>query len=258
MIQAVVFDMGGVIHTVEHSQEKRLAFAREIKAYLIDHGVEIPDSPEVFEQKLMQADHARRAYNEQTLRETPPLQAWTDFYLKEYGATPRQIFPIADELCLRWSRDRGTDRPRPGLKQCLADLRGQGMRLAIISNTLSRTYVFTQLEKYGVYGYFESIILSSVCGLRKPGVEIFQLCQQSLNLEPHALAYVGDTITRDVKGVRNAGWKMMIRLLHPEAKPEVLKREQQMIDSGYLPDYTIQSLGEIPEIIRQYNSPFPL
>lgn len=253
MIKAVVFDMGGVLHTVARSREKYLQYAGELVDFLAQHGISIPDPPPVLEEKLKAADAARRRANEESLRETPPLEAWTEFYLKEYGVTREQIFPIADELCLRWSRDRGFDSPRPGLAGCLQELRDQGMRLGIISNTLSRTYVFSQLSDYGVSRFFECVLLSSVCGLRKPGREIFDLCCQTMNLPPREMAYVGDTISRDVIGVRRAGWKTMIRLAHPQAKPEVLEREQKLMDSGYKPDYDIEALGEIPEIIRRCN-----
>lgn len=253
MIKAVVFDMGGVIHTVEHTREKYLQFAQETIAYLAGHGIVIPDGPEEFEAKLAAADDARRAHNEQTLRETPPLEAWCDFYLKEYGVTREQVFPIADQLCFRWSRDRGFDKPRPGAADCMEGLRALGMRMGMISNTLSRTYVFHQLSGYGLSRYFECVLLSSVCGLRKPGREIFDLCATVMNLPEEEMAYVGDTISRDVIGARKAGWGLMIRLLHPEAKPKVLQREKALEESGHRPDYTVNTLPEIIDIIKEYN-----
>lgn len=253
MIKAVVFDMGGVIHTVEHTQERHLRFAADTIAYLAEHDIGIPDPPDVFEAKLAAADDARRAHNEKTLRETPPLEAWSDFYLKEYGIPKGKIFPIADQLCFRWSKDRGIDKPRPGAGECMAALREMGMRMGIISNTLSRTYVFHQLSAYGISRYFECVLLSSVCGLRKPGREIFDLCATVMNMPREEMAYVGDTISRDVIGVRSAGWGLMIRLLHPEAKPKVLERERKLEESGHTPDFTITQLPEVAEIIRAHN-----
>lgn len=257
MIKAVVFDMGGVIHTTKIYPEKHLQFAYDTIKYLSQYGINIPDSPEVFAEKLNISDKNRRLHNEKTLRDTPPLEAWVDFYLKEYGVLSKKVFPIADELCVRWSRDRGQDFPREGLLECLSNLRNQGMRLGVISNTLSQTYVHTKLSEYGTSKYFEYILLSSVCGLRKPDTKIFDLCQETLALPKNELAYVGDTISRDVIGVRNAGWQMMIRIAHPEAKADTLEREQALEKNGYKPDYYIKNLSEIPEIIKTYNKNNP-
>lgn len=255
MIKAVVFDMGGVMHTVEQSAKKQLEFAQSLLAYLRARGIAIEAEPEAFAQTLALKDDARRTHNEQTKKETPPLEAWTQFYLKDYGVTAEAVFPIADELCFRWSKDRGIDKPREGMHACLQALREQGMRMGIISNTLSRTYVPWQLSQYKVSHYFEYVLLSSVCGLRKPGAEIFDLCMHSMQLKKEELAYVGDTISRDVIGVRAAGWQLMIRLLNTQAKPKVVEREQAYAkQGGYEPDYTIHSLLEIPKIIEEYNA----
>lgn len=253
LIKAVVFDMGGVIHTVKHSPENQLAFAKSTISLLEERGLHIPDSPEVFNQKLIRADAVRKADNEKYIREAPALEAWTEYYLKEYGATREQIFPIAEELCFRWCRDRTQDLPREGLLDCAMGLYNEGMRLGIISNTLSRTNAPSLLCKYGVSGYFEYVLLSSVCGLHKPDPRMFDLCRTTMGLEKEEMAYVGDTISRDVIGVHNAGWRLMIRILHPEAKPSVLEREKLLESSGYSPDYTVNSLREIVDIIRIHN-----
>lgn len=253
LIKAVVFDMGGVIQTSKISAEKQMQVAVDIIQLLGTRGLIISDTASTFLEKLKQADKERRRICEETLQEVSPLRAWVDLYLKDYGADDSQIFPIANELSVRWSRDRGVDTPREGLLQCLSDLQSQGMRLAVISNTFSRTLVPSQLAGYGTLEYFEYILLSSVCGIRKPAVKIFDICQESMNLSKGELAYVGDTISRDVIGVKNAEWELMIRIAHPEAKAASLEREKKLEDKGYHPDYFVHQLTEIPDIIQQYN-----
>ncbi len=252
MIQAVVFDMGGVIHTLTEDPKRHLLCARKIKNLLELRGVRIPDPVETFALKLSEADHARKRASEQLVEEIPPLEAWRNFFLKDYGATTEQLFPISEDLSFLWC-NHAQDAPREGLHECLQGLREQGMRLAILSNTLSRTYAPHFLQEYGVSGYFEYILLSSVCGLRKPDRRIFDLCRNSMGLKAEEMAYVGDTISRDVIGVKNAGWGLMIRILFSEAKPHVLERERKLEGCGYQPDYTIKALPEVIGIIRSYN-----
>lgn len=254
MLKAVAFDMGGVIYTAVPDENKRIAFAADAIALLADRGVFVSDAPEVFAKKLSRSDRQRRSDNESSLREADPVSVWVDYHLVEYGATRAQLFPIAEELCFRWNRDRNDAAPRKGLADCVMGLYEQGMRLAIVSNTQSRTYVPYLLEQFGVSRYFELTLLSSVTGLRKPGAAAFRLCQDCMGLTAGEMAYVGDTISRDVIGVKNAGWAYMIRLDNPLAKESERVREAALEKSGFAPDATAAELAEIPGLIAAYNS----
>lgn len=253
MIKAVVFDMGGVVLTMESSPELCRTYEIDTIGFLAEHDIHIPDSPEVFGKKLEEAEKRRKQYGESSLREVPPLESWSDFYLRDYGVEKAKLFPIADELSLRWTLDRSVTAPRVGLKECLGDLRSQGMRLAVISNTMSRSFMITKLHDFGVSPYFEYVLLSSVCGIRKPDPAIFGICADTMGLAKTELAYVGDTISRDVIGAKSAGWELMIRILNPTAREPAKERESALESCVYRPDYVIQELPELPEIIRQYN-----
>ena len=63
-----------------------------------------------------------------------------------------------------------------------------------------------------------------------------------MGLKPSELAYVGDTISRDVRGVRNAGWRMMIQI----ENPLIAHRDAGLENAGYKPDYLIRDLAEVP------------
>ena len=70
-----------------------------------------------------------------------------------------------------------------------------------------------------------------------------------MGLSPDDMAYVGDTLSRDVRGVRNAGWRLAIQIYSPNA----FKRDKGLAESGYKADYNITDLMEIPGIIRKTN-----
>lgn len=255
MIQSVVFDMGGVIFTATPDSEKQLAFAAETIALVAAHGISIPDSPEVFAHKLLIADKIRKTACEKALREFSPATIWADYFLKEYGATHEQVAPIAEELCYRWNRDRNIEALRKGVNDCIESLYNMGLRLAIISNTISRTYVPHLLSESGLSRYFELVLLSSVTGLRKPNPEIFELCRQAMGYPGKStLCYVGDTISRDVIGTRNAGWGTMIRIHNRIAKQSEKVREEALKDCPVKPDYEIEEMNELPELIRSINA----
>ena len=80
---------------------------------------------------------------------------------------------------------------------------------------MSTTFVPRILEEHGIAQYFETITMSSVCGIRKPRPEIFEIALNEMRIGKEQAAYVGDTISRDVRGVRNAGWPLMIQIDNP-------------------------------------------
>ncbi len=257
VIRAVGFDMGGVLYTAVPTRERYLAFAAEAKALLAARGIAIPETTEAFEQRLARADKRRKAENERTLRELPPLEAWRDYYLAGLSFSETAIFPIAEELCLRWNELRNYEAPREGALSCMEGLYRQGVRIAVISNTLSYTHVPKLLQQYGLARYVQYMLLSSVCGLRKPDPAIFELCRASMGLPREEMAYVGDTISRDLIGARRAQWGLAIRIRNPLAKENERARETALEEAGETPDLTVDALCEIPALIGAYNQQHP-
>ncbi|MCR4883157.1 MAG: HAD hydrolase-like protein, partial [Clostridiales bacterium] len=86
--------------------------------------------------------------------------------------------------------------------------------------------------------------------IRKPDPAIFRLAEQQMHLQPEEMAYVGDTLSRDVRGVRNACWRLAIQIYSPTAA----KRDKGLAELGVHPDYNITDLSEIPGIIRTENA----
>lgn len=257
MIKAIVFDVGGVVFTATPNPEKELRFAADAIKLLGAHGIAIPDTPAEFAKKLAARDKQRKADNQTSLCEFPPMHVWSAYYLKDYAFTDEQLFPIAEELCFRWNADRNDIVFRDGLSDALEQLYRQGMRLGIISNTVSRTHVPYELHRANVSRYFEFVLLSSVCGIRKPDPAVFQLCETAMHMDKSEMAYVGDTFSRDVIGVKRAGWAWMVLIKNDRERPGVHEREQALAASGYLPDARIDELTELPAVIASYNQLHP-
>ena len=68
-----------------------------------------------------------------------------------------------------------------------------------------------------------------------------------MDLRPEELAYVGDTISRDVIGTRKAGWALMIQI----SNPSIAHRDAGLENAGWEPDYRIEDLAEIPAILKR-------
>lgn len=249
MIRAVLFDLGGTLHTSSSPEGRDVWFARRLIERLGDYGVTLDARPEELAVRLHENSEVYKKWSEESLKELPSAQIWSEYYLRDYGITEEQLAPFAEELSFLYDYERVKVMRRPHLQETMADLHGMSVRLGMISNIISASVVPHFLREYGIDQYMECVICSSAVGVRKPSADIFRAAEQELGLKPEELAYVGDTISRDVRGVRNAGWRLMIQIRNPS----IAHRDKGLENSGFQPDYLIEDLAEIPGIIQWEN-----
>lgn len=249
MIRGVLFDLGGTLHTAASPEGRDVWFAGRLLDRLGDYGIVLDAAPETLAEKLRENGEAYKRHSEQTLKEFPAAEIWNDWYLKDWKIGREKLEPIAEELSFLYDYERMRVLRRPYIKETLDALRAQGMKLGLISNIISLSVAPHFLAEYGVLEYMDCIVLSSATGIRKPSAEIFRVAEKKLGLRPEELAYVGDTLSRDVLGARNAGWRLMIRIRNAGSA----RRDKGLENSGLAPDYTVMELKEIPDIIREEN-----
>ncbi len=246
MIKAVLFDLGGTLHTSSLPLGRDLWFARRILDRLADYGIRLDASPELLAQQLAVNSEIYKHESEITRRELPSDQIWSEYYLRGYGVSRDALEICSEELSFLYDYERPCVMRRPHLKETMQELKDMGLRLGVISNIISRTVVQHFLAEYDIVRYMDCVLTSAETGIRKPSPEIFRMAEKKLALAPEELAYVGDTISRDVMGTRLAGWGMMIRI----AYAGTAHRDKGLENAGYAPDYLIQDLAEIPAILR--------
>ena len=249
MIRGVLFDLGGTLHTASSPPGRDIWFARRLLERLEDYGIRLNEEPETLAGKLHENGEDYKHHSEKDLRELPPAEIWNDWYLRDWAIGREKLEPIAEELSFLYDYERVKVIRRPYIKETLDALREQGMKLGLISNIISLSVAPHFLVEYGVRDYMDCIVLSSATGIRKPSAEIFRAAERELGLKPEELAYVGDTLSRDVLGTRNAGWRLMIQIKSASGA----KRDKGLEHSGLEPDYIIKELNEIPGIIRKEN-----
>jgi len=95
----------------------------------------------------------------------------------------------------------------PGARGALEALAAEGIRLAVISNTMRTPgEVLRQvLDKAGLLPLFSVVIFSDECRIRKPSPGIFLRALKDLDVPPGHAVHVGDDPILDVEGPRDAG-----------------------------------------------------
>ena len=129
----------------------------------------------------------------------------------------------------------------PGTRIALEALAAEGIRLAVISNTMRTPgeVVRQVLDKAGLLPLFRVLTFSDECGIRKPASGIFLRTLRDLDVPPEAAVHVGDDAILDVEGARDAGMRVI-----------------QVSDDGRAtapvkPHAVIRHLGELPAALRR-------
>ena len=247
MIKAVLFDLGGTLHQSSSPAGRDVWFCKRILDRLEDYGIRLEGGAELMAQRLSVNSEIYKHESEQTLRELPAAEIWSRYYLREYGLTSEELAPFAEELSFLYDYERPCVMRRPHLKETMEELKAMGLRLGVISNIISRSVVRHFLAEYDIEELMDCVITSAETGIRKPSPEIFRIAEKAMGLGPEELAYVGDTISRDVIGTRNAGWAMMIQI----SNPSIAHRDAGLENAGWEPDYRIEDLAEIPAILKR-------
>lgn len=94
-------------------------------------------------------------------------------------------------------------RVYPGAREGLQALREMGLRLACVTNKVSR-FTGPLLAATGLAEYFGVVVTSDVVGRRKPDPEVFRYACRALDVVPVDAVVIGDS-DNDALGARAAG-----------------------------------------------------
>jgi HAD superfamily hydrolase (TIGR01549 family) len=159
-----------------------------------------------------------------------------------------QVGVLADDRLVKLGGDtyyQGGSAPIPlrtGALEVLKELRAQGVRLGVISNTLSpRRFMDASLERRGLSHFFETCTYSSEVRVAKPHPEIFHASLRAMGVLPERSAYVGDRLVADVAGAQGVGMKAVLVEVPHRPEPH----------SDIVPDARIAELPELLSVLAR-------
>jgi putative hydrolase of the HAD superfamily len=240
-IEAIFLDHGNTLRVVVKDEQFQ-ARARQQLAELVG----TQKSPEAFCEWLDERYKVCKQRAKDTMIEASEKDLWTRCMLPEWP--PEKIAPLAGKLTRLWRDRDGRRIARPDAKAVIIELSRRGYHLGIIANTITETEIPDWLEEEGLSQYFETVILSSVLGCRKPGPEIYWEAARRIGVDPARSVYVGDNPSRDILGTRLAGFGMTIILM----EPDTLAKEPSTGEEK--PDLIIHELRELLDVFPARHS----
>ena len=234
-IQAIFFDLGNTLRILHKEPAHQAAAIRDFAALA---GTSL--SPEDFLQMINDRYEGYRKWCFRTEREATEEDLFSEWLLPDY---PREeVRKNARDMAFLYRQTTGKRYIAPYGEQTIATLHARGYRLGIISNLITSDEVPDWLEEAGLRKYFDPVILSCVCGLRKPGVEIFHLAAKEAGLKEDTIAFVGDNINRDIPGSKAAGYGCNVLYITPE------KLSRKPMTDVNRPDAVIHRFIELLEL----------
>ncbi len=233
MIEAVLFDMGGVLLSLQNGRglpqgrtdwRGRQALLRRIR----DAGGRIEEGDL---DKLL-FDRWREEYDERYRRGAEAswephlgrLRAWAKVELDDL------------DLLGAWFRPYGEQLPAlPGAIETVRELRERGLRVGLVSNVPMPGVLYQAiLAGHGIADWIETFHFSYDEGSRKPSPVMIRRALAELQIEPARALMVGDRRSSDVAAGRAAGVGTIWLRRHDGGGPE--------------PDYAIDELPGVLSI----------
>ncbi|TWT55316.1 Alpha-D-glucose-1-phosphate phosphatase YihX [Thalassoglobus neptunius] len=173
-IKTILFDLGNVLLNFSHEK-----MCRQIAA-LFD--VSTDDVQEVFLSSGIYAEFDRGQMTEQDVQHELEQRFGRKVALDDLRQAAGDIF-----------------EPNVEMHSLLSDLRGQGLRLVLLSNTCV-THIEWIRTHYETLSMMDDLVLSYEVGASKPEAEIFRVALEKIQCDPSECLY-----TDDIAGHIDAG-----------------------------------------------------
>jgi putative hydrolase of the HAD superfamily len=230
-IKGILFDLYGTLIDIE-TNEYMDEIYRAIAHYLSYQGVYL-HRWEVKERYYQIMKQQKEACGE----EYPEIDVeaiWNEFLMQEGIKSSLHRGQQAKVIAHIY---RGVSRNRlqlyPDVKRVLNELQMK-YRLALISDAQS-CYALPEIQAVGLENYFESIVISSRYGFRKPDPRLFQKTLDNMQLTSSEVIWVGNDMFRDIYGAQALGIKNIYIDSNQGAKSY----------EDVTPDYRIQQFSDV-------------
>ncbi len=133
--------------------------------------------------------------------------------------------------------------PVPGAFEALRWCKSKGLRVVLVTNTLSRgdDEVWEDWRRFGIADAIDAVVSSHSAGWQKPHPKIYELALARAEARPEEAFMVGDRLDADVWGAQRLGMRAILRRT---------EHEQPKIDA--VPDATVDDLTELPRVVRPW------
>ncbi len=122
--------------------------------------------------------------------------------------------------------------PYPHVRETLVKLKGQGLKLGIVSDA-PRLQAWLRLAEMNLVEFFDVVVALEDTGRKKPHKMPFRQAIRKLDVKPQEVLFVGDDPQRDIKGAKSVGMLTALaaygQLLKGKAKADFVLRDVKQL-----------------------------
>ena len=233
-IKGVFFDLGGTLRIAEdvpeHQERAKARMAQLAGAA----------DPQAFIDMIETRYAPYRDWALTENREAGDYELWKKWLLPEMDDA--RLREICHEMTFQYRQVKGLRHVVEGGLEVIRTLHDRGYRLGIISNLIGEEEIPNWLRDDGLEQYFDAVVLSSVCHIRKPDPQMYLLGCEQLGLRPEQCASVADNLNRDITGAKAAGIGANILFISPE------KLAKKTITDANRPDFIVHRFPDILDL----------
>ena len=237
-VKAVLFDLFDTLVLLESEEVFYTPCLKRLHAFLVRKGISIPF--EDFRRVYFEVRDRLYSETEKSLEE-PHFNVRVSLVLRRFGYGFDVSSPVVVGATMAFTNELiHYIHLDVDAVEVLKELHGR-YKLGLVSNLAIPECVLRLLEKYGLNGFFDVILVSGAINKRKPGSEIFERALKALGVNSSEAVFVGDMLGLDIKGAKNVGMKAV--LIERRPSEEILNVK---------PDRVIKSLKELFLVLENY------
>lgn len=242
-IQAVLFDLGDTLmYSLKPWQPVFDLAGRELSNALCASHLEV--DCETFHDDFRQRLDQYYAERDRNLIETSTMLLLKELLAEKghHDLSETVLRPILDQFYAITQQNWALEADA---LPTLSALQEAGFHLGLVSNAGDTHDVFRLTEKFGIEPFFDFVLTSAACGYRKPHPRIFELALAHWGYLPDEIAMVGDRLEADVHGAKPLGITTIW----------ITRRAKMIEPPPAIPDFSVNTLAEIPPLLRQLTKP---
>ena len=135
-------------------------------------------------------------------------------------------------------------RLNPNAREVLETLRGNGLRLGIITNGFEALQI-AKIRRHGLDEIMDAVIVSEQAGAHKPSPKVFEFALRKLGMTAACAWHVGDHVINDVAGAAGVG----LGTVYYNPALAVDEAASAFPASGEFPTHVITDLAELSELL---------
>ena len=206
-VEAVLFDLFDTLVLMGDEETYYPSALKKLHQSIVKNGVDIPYRN--FEQAYFEVRDKLYSDSLQSLEE-PHFNVRLSETLKKLGYSFEPANPVVKEATAAFSKEfirfaRSDEDAVPVLQKL-----HPSYKLGLISNLAIPEAGWELLERFGLKGFFDVVVISGEINRRKPSKEIFDRALSILGVEASKAVFIGDIFDVDVKGAKNAGMKAIL------------------------------------------------